>query len=757
MDERLIAADPRQVKQRMAQAYLAGPAITAEQGAIRLAPHQVDAASRLLAMLDEWGGAVLADATGLGKTFVAIAVARVIQPALVVAPAALRRMWRDSLGRAGVAASLASYEALSRGEVRDAGPALLVLDEAHHARNPRAKRYAALADLAWGARVLLLTATPIHNCSRDLRALVALFIGSRADTIREDDLRRLVVRRVSGSWSASSIRPATSLPTIREPHWLSVPRDPDTLRTIRELPPALPASDGGAAHALLVLGLIRAWASSEAALRQSLRRRLRRAASFAAALDSGCIPDRRELESWPVVDDAVQLGFPELMRPNGGVDVAALRAVLDRHTLGCRSILGTLDRNGNSADDERIRLLTAIRERHRSIPTVAFTQFADTASATFRAVVHRGGVALATGSGARIATGRITVDEIVRGFDTVERGSAMTAAMPLELLIATDVLSEGLSLRRAGVIVHLDLPWTLARLEQRVGRLRRLGSRHQQIIVYAIGPPVESRELIPVVRALQRKARLTSSVVGPEELESAFPLFGERLRRATREAVCRNDSSATESLRTLLTAWASGTSPVQENHGPPGSACLALLSESGRSRLIAVNEQGVSENTADVLQVVKRFSRRAADRYAASDTLSCGVGVFLDSIDKWLDEQRATELARPATDAPSAAHAAILHALQDILANATRATRPALTVRVERCRQLVIAARGIGAEFALARMIEPNSRLDLDALEQLLESRAVLDAKREATPILSALLCEDPEQAGAVSAFWKTY
>jgi superfamily II DNA/RNA helicase len=127
-----------------------------------------------------------------------------------------------------------------------------------------------------------------------------------------------------------------------------------------------------------------------------------------------------------------------------------------------------------------------------------------------------------TGTGARIAAGRVTVDEIAGAFDIGDFANATPAAMPLQWLIATDVLSEGLSLRRAGVIVHLDLPWTIARLEQRVGRLRRLGSPHRVIAVYAIGPPVEARELVPVVRALQRKARLSSSVAGVDELKSPF-------------------------------------------------------------------------------------------------------------------------------------------------------------------------------------------------------------------------------------------
>src|SRR6188508_865965 len=142
MDERLIAADPREVRRYMARAFLATRFISTEQGEIRLAPHQVEAASRLLDLLGACSGAVLADATGLGKTYVAVAIARVMGPTVVVAPAALRGMWRESLERCGVVARIDSYEALSRSPppLVSLRPALLVLDEAHHARNPRARR-----------------------------------------------------------------------------------------------------------------------------------------------------------------------------------------------------------------------------------------------------------------------------------------------------------------------------------------------------------------------------------------------------------------------------------------------------------------------------------------------------------------------------------------------------------------------------------------------------------------------------------------
>jgi len=728
MDERLIAADPREVMRRMAEAYLAAPAITAEQGEIQLAPHQVEAASRLLRLLGECGGAVLADATGLGKTFVAIAVARLFSPVLIVAPAALRSMWRESLRRTGVDAEVDSYEAFSRAkDTRDLRPTLLIFDEAHHARNPRAKRYAALADLAWGAKVLLLTATPIHNRSVDLRALIALFMGSRAHTASVDEIRRVIVRRTSGSWDGT-----TALPTIAKPTWLAVPGDPETFRAIKALPPAAPAAGGAPAHALLLLGLIRAWSSSEAALRATLRRRLRRAALIAACLEHGRIPDRRELDSWPIVDDAIQLGLPGLFTGNHStVDLGRIRSVLDRHVDGVRSIL---DRLNGVPDDARMALIASIREQHAPTPIVAFTQFADTATAAFRSRINHGGVALVTGQGARVASGRVTVDEIVRGFD--HEDGVVANAMPLELLMATDVLSEGLSLRRAGVIVHLDLPWTMARLEQRVGRLRRLGSRHRSISVYAIGPPIEARELVSVVRALQRKARLTSSIAGPEELLACMPLLGDRLTRATSMIVRQGEHNVVEQLRSSLAAWTNVDLPGATVGASQTHVSLGLVGGAVGHRLVAVLGETATVRTADVLTAVRFLSRPCARADAAPEASSRAV----KAISRWLETERGRDMVQPALDAPSAAHVAALRALERTLPLATRTERAPLARRVARCRQLVLAARGIGAEIALARLLDSTASLDLAALEQLLDSRAGQQEGEKPSAHLQALL-----------------
>src|SRR5207237_6422883 len=63
---------------------------------------------------------------------------------------------------------------------------LFVVDEAHRFRNPGTNRYRALARLVVGAKVLLVTATPVHNRVGDLCHLLRLFL-------RDHDLTALGV------------------------------------------------------------------------------------------------------------------------------------------------------------------------------------------------------------------------------------------------------------------------------------------------------------------------------------------------------------------------------------------------------------------------------------------------------------------------------------------------------------------------------------------------------------------------------------
>ena len=97
----------------------AGTAQSPRLGALTLRPAQMRAVERIGTAFEEFGGSLLADPPGTGKTIVALAVAAQVRmpdfAALVLAPSALRSQWERAARRAHVAIRLVALEAMSRG------------------------------------------------------------------------------------------------------------------------------------------------------------------------------------------------------------------------------------------------------------------------------------------------------------------------------------------------------------------------------------------------------------------------------------------------------------------------------------------------------------------------------------------------------------------------------------------------------------------------------------------------------------------
>ena len=166
---------------------------------LHLTGFQRDGVARMLRLLNNNGGVIVADEVGLGKTFMAgevisRAATRHRQKVLIVAPAALKNgMWEPFLKAYDFSrrVDVLSYDELrlrwteDRHGVRQELDeyALVVVDEAHNLRNPRAQRTEAVNALVGGAnpkRLILLTATPVNNTLFDLHSLVSLFIRNDA-------------------------------------------------------------------------------------------------------------------------------------------------------------------------------------------------------------------------------------------------------------------------------------------------------------------------------------------------------------------------------------------------------------------------------------------------------------------------------------------------------------------------------------------------------------------------------------------------
>jgi hypothetical protein len=517
-------------------------------GTITLKPHQQIAVARIEAALEEFGGVLLCDDVGMGKTFVATAVARGFSRILIVAPAALASMWRDALATTGTSADFVTFERLSRmrrvptpGKNYD----LVIVDEAHHARNPATHRYRSLANVAREARIILLTATPIHNRTREMLALLSLFLGSRARTLTSEEVSRCVVRR-----ERDGLAHEVAIPVVTSVVHREVADNPAIVEELTALPPPIPLRDGGLGGALIGRGLVHQWASSEAALREAVRRRIAKAATLIASLETGSYPTASELETWSYCEGALQLGFPELLS-SPTADARTLLDAVRSHS----DALGEFQarhRTERGLDDRRADILVAIRQAHPTAKIVAFAQYAETVSMLFSRLAALGGVAMLTARRGLVAGGKLTRDDVLARFAPLaSRAGTPSRAEKIDLLLTTDLLSEGVNLQDANVVVHLDVPWTAARLEQRVGRVARMGSLHERVHVYLLRPPASAAALLRSELLVRGKWTKAKRAIG----SSAEAPFAVQPDGQKESSLLESIPAKTERLRRILENW----------------------------------------------------------------------------------------------------------------------------------------------------------------------------------------------------------
>jgi superfamily II DNA or RNA helicase len=714
--------DPSVVRARIAALQHIDLPGDARLGDIVLREHQREAAGRLRRAMDRFGGALLADEVGLGKTYTGLAAMRDAKTLLIVAPAALARMWENALERARMQADLVSFETLSR---RDGGGReweAVIIDEAHHARNPLTKRYASLAWLTRRARVLLLSATPVHNTARDLGALLSLFLGSRAERMTASEVSACVVRR-----ARADIR-GVGMPGRTPPVWCDVPSSSDVLRAIVEVPPPCPPRDGGDGGSLVTLSLVRAWSSSDAALRAALRRRVSRAEALADALAAGRHPSKAELRAWVIGDDATQLAFPELVSDRLTDDVRGLLATVRAHAAGARLALTVLSANAGVTDEHRCRILREIRQRHAGERIVVFSQFADTVHEIFSRLRSDGGIAAVTANGALVAGGPLTRSQVLDRFAPVATSSRPPSrAEAIEMLIATDLLSEGLNLQDAAVVVHLDLPWTNARLTQRLGRIWRIGSEHARVHEYALAPPAAADHLLRVTEVLTRKAGAAWSAIG----EPFLPLLAGRADSASAPPQL-DRVRAGEEVRALLRGWVAASlgsvrgdgSTADSSTAPTAVAgvrasfdgWIAVVEVGGDLQLVAAQRSG--EPSADPRSVLEVARASEGPGCVASPSR---VDRVLREIDAYLDAVRGAADAG-VTAIGSRARATASSRIAALAAAAPPHRRPAVSRLAAAARDAVAASRSAGAERLLAALVSSSAGDEgADAAEAWLE------------------------------------
>lgn len=164
---------------------------------------------------------------------------------------------------------------------------------------------------------------------------------------------------------------------------------------------------------------------------------------------------------------------------------------------------------------------------------IIFTAFADTAEYLYAEIApwahreHGLNTALVTGAGRN----QTTLPDLRKDLGTIlttfsprskERPDDLASEGELDLLIATDCISEGQNLQDCDFLINYDIHWNPVRIIQRFGRIDRIGSPNTRIQLVNFWPNLELEEYINLEQRVSgRMVLLDISATGEENLIEA--------------------------------------------------------------------------------------------------------------------------------------------------------------------------------------------------------------------------------------------
>lgn len=472
-------------------------------------PHQVNAALRVLTKMG--GRAILADEVGLGKTIEAGIVLKelfargLVDTVLILTPASLVAQWRQELadkfdepfvthedpdfgGFAKHDRLIASIDTAKLEGNAEAILArdwdLLIVDEAHYLKNKSTLRYQLIHDLE-AKYFLALTATPIQNNLRELFNLIHLVRPGLLGSSRSFDNRYLADTEGRRLQNVNELQEKLQEAIIRNRRKDTGLEWPE--RNVRTH--AVPGDEKEyELHARINEYVTQAYDARGFQL--SLILLQREVASSTGALVSTLKNMQRSGEAGGKEFDAV-LEHAEKLRKNS-----------------------------------KAEMLLRIIERLDGTRAIVYTQFRKTQELLIARLKRMGLNAIPF-------HGQLTPGRKRKALQRFREEGG--------ILVATDSGSEGLNLQFCHVIVNYDLPWNPMRVEQRIGRVHRLGQEEDVLIVnLALKDTVEDY----VLRVLYEKIRLFEVAIGEMDLILSELESGESLEKEILEVVARSKTGA---------------------------------------------------------------------------------------------------------------------------------------------------------------------------------------------------------------------
>ena len=567
---------------------------------LELANFQQEGFERAVKLIDKHRGCMIADAVGLGKTFIGLRLIEhyliklrkpgaSVPRALVICPAQLRDLvWTKKLDDFGIKADIVSHEEISRKTFDISKYSLydiVVVDESHNFRNSATNRYINLLKLVNSGKrsIALLTATPINTSIYDLYHQI-LLLTRGSDTYYRDwgishlqtyfkalakggiEITELIMQTMIRRSRTDVIRRQAAGEEIRiNGKLIRFPKrqlenftysfennfsglyanignqidnltlSPYNLKLFKKKKQKDDEYEIKRSDALVALQkslYLKRFESSLIAFKNSIKTQWNFQTKFYEILiQEGKLLDSKNFRKLILAmeDEEENTAVIDIIESLEEIDIKSYDVVQLEHQIkvdlailnNIINILDKIETSGNiniDYDQKLIAFKELLKTKLIGQKILVFSYFKDTAN-----YLHDSLKTDKNWLSAMIVDGHEPVIKILTGDspgkireETVKQFSPKANAQSddelaqllenqIDILICTDVLSEGQNLQDAGVLVNYDLHWNPVRMIQRAGRIDRLGTDYEELFIYNCFPEQGLENLLNLVKRLQKR------------------------------------------------------------------------------------------------------------------------------------------------------------------------------------------------------------------------------------------------------------
>jgi superfamily II DNA or RNA helicase len=524
---------------------------------VELYRFQKDAVIDAYRKLKKFNGVFISDVPGLGKTYIGSALLSHLETegetAIVIVPPRLVEYWQEVLSDFNVSKAKV-FSSGKLDEILDNEKYLkrkvVLIDESHHFRNPDTKKYHDLLKICEDKKVVLLTATPQNLSIWDIYWQLKLFTPYETNhefriypvklkeyfkkceegkANIEDLISQIFIRRTRSDikeyypdekicfperkgpyrvdYSIDKVYPGSYENLKKYISELSYARydlsryakeklfDPDELQRLQRA--------WGNLRKLMSINLHRRLESSVQAFRDTVNTHIKVYEYFKRIiLEEGkvWVGDVDELED--IIeklnnDEEVEWELGENYYEIDKFYEDALLKDLDKD-LAIFGKMHNLVEPITPKQDEKLKTLIDILSKNKDKKILIFSCFESTVKYIYSNIKDKFEKVDYIVGGEKILTK-------IKRFAPKANKAKIDKNEEIKILVTTEILSEGLNLQDAEIVINYELHWNPVRIIQRIGRIDRIGSPNDEVYVYNFFPETSAEKEINVEKRVKQR------------------------------------------------------------------------------------------------------------------------------------------------------------------------------------------------------------------------------------------------------------